>query len=67
MNRAQFWANLVARVTRGAVPIDGIMQPAEHDECKAPPAAQQVPHPRDTLTSESEFDLAIFPKWGNFR
>lgn len=67
MKRAHTMCHWLARLSRGAVPVDGVMQPADNDFRETAPAAEPAPQPREALTSESEFDLAIYPRWGNFR
>jgi hypothetical protein len=67
MKRAQRWARLIARLTRGAVPVDGFMLPTDIDVREKGEAVKAKRRPRDSHTTESEFNVAIYPRWGNFR
>ncbi len=66
MKNQKWWSEFVARLTRGATPVDGFTIPAG-DDAQEKQAAKPARQPRESLTSETEFDAAIYPKWGNFR
>ena len=62
-----FVADLIARLTRDAVPVDGIMLPPVNDVRETEAVVKSKSRPSDSHTTESEFNLAIYPRWGNFR
>jgi hypothetical protein len=66
MKNMQWWSKVIAILTRGATPIDGVVIPGGNDT-DVKPAETRVRQRREALTSETEFDAAIYPKWGNFR
>lgn len=66
MKNLQWWSEMFVGLTRGAAPVDGIMLPPGSDEDDRQ-AAMQVSPPREAPNSETEYDVGVFPKWGNFR
>ena len=65
MPSLKLWSAVIARLTRGALPVDGYLLPAGN-EVREDQSASPV-RPPEPLTSETEFDGAIYPRWGNFR
>ncbi len=66
MTNLQWWNDMLARLTRGATPVDGITVPIGH-EAHEGLAAIREKSPPGSQNAEAEFDTAMIPRWGNFR
>ncbi len=66
MTNLQWLNEMLARLTRGATPVDGITVPTGH-EAHEGQAATREKSPPESRNAETEFDTAMIPRWGNFR
>ena len=66
MTNLNWWSEMLVRLTRGATPVEGFTIATGKDAGEKQDATLTSP-PREPLTCETEFDVAQFPRWGNFR